>query len=396
MELSNKVEQLKPSSTLEITARAKALKKQGEDIITFGVGEPDFSTPENICNAAIEAINNDFTKYTPASGILELKEAICKKYKEFNNVEYNTNQIVVSNGGKHSLTNIFNAILNIFDEVIIPAPYWLSYPEIVKLCYGEPVFVYTEKNNNYKITKEQFEKSITKKTKAIILNTPNNPTGSVYSKEELFEIAQVALKHNIWIVADEIYEYLTYGKKHVSIASLGEEIKNITITCSGVSKSYAMTGWRIGYTASNEKVAKAMSNTQSHTTSNPNSIAQKAALEAISGNQVSLYNMKEKFEFRKNLMYRKVRNMKYIEAIIPEGAFYMFLDCSEVIGKSYKGTKIEDINIVANILLDEFKTVVIPCADFGFTKHIRLSYATSDQDIERGMERINCFLNNIE
>jgi len=396
MELSDKVKKLKPSSTLEITAKAKALKKQGQDIITFGVGEPDFSTPENICNAAIKAINDDFTKYTPASGILELKEAICKKYKEFNNVEYNTNQIVISNGGKHSLTNIFNAILNIGDEVIIPAPYWLSYPEIVKLCYGIPVFVHTEKNNNYKITKEQFEKAITYKTKAIILNTPNNPTGSVYSKEELMEIAEVALEHNIWIVSDEIYEYLTYGKQHVSIASLSEEIKNITITCSGVSKSYAMTGWRIGYTASNEIVAKAMSNIQSHTTSNPNSIAQKAALEAISGDQISLYNMKEKFEKRKNLMYNKVKDMKYVDAIIPEGAFYMFIDCSDIIGKTYNGTKIDNTNTLANILLDEFKTVVIPCTDFGFPNHIRLSYATSDKDIEIGMDRINNFLNNIE
>ena len=396
MEISNKAKEIKPSSTLEITAQAKKMKKEGKDIISFGAGEPDFSTPENICEAAINAIKEDFTKYTPASGIVELKEAICEKYKKFNNIEYNPNQIVVSNGGKHALTNIFNCILNPGDEVVIPAPYWLSYPEIVKLCFGKPVFVYTEETNNFKITKEQFENAITDKTKAIIINTPNNPTGSVYSKQELLELAEVALKNNIWIISDEIYEYLSYEKEHVSIASLSEEIKNITITCSGVSKSYAMTGWRIGYTASNEVVAKAMSNIQSHTTSNPNSIAQKAALEAISGKQDKLYEMKEEFDKRRNFMYNIIKDMNYIKATKPEGAFYIFIDFSKVVGKKYNGETLESISQIAKILLNDYLIAVIPCTDFGFPNHIRLSYAISEDKIEKGMARLNDFLNKIE
>ena len=396
MEISNKAKEIKPSSTLEITAQAKKMKKEGKDIISFGAGEPDFSTPENICEAAINAIKEDFTKYTPASGIVELKEAICEKYKKFNNIEYNPNQIVVSNGGKHALTNIFNCILNPGDEVVIPAPYWLSYPEIVKLCFGKPVFVYTEETNNFKITKEQFENAITDKTKAIILNTPNNPTGSVYSKQELLELAEVALKNNIWIISDEIYEYLSYEKEHVSIASLSEEIKNITITCSGVSKSYAMTGWRIGYTASNEVVAKAMSNIQSHTTSNPNSVAQKAALEAISGKQDKLYEMKEEFDKRRNFMYNIIKDMNYIKATKPEGAFYIFIDFSKIVGKKYNGETLESISQVAKILLNDYLIAVIPCTDFGFPNHIRLSYAISEDKIEKGMARLNDFLNKIE
>lgn len=396
MELSEKAKKIKPSSTLEITALAKKMKCEGKDIISFGAGEPDFPTPKNICNAAIKAIEEGFTKYTPASGILELKQAICKKYKEYNKVEYKPSEIVISNGGKHALTNIFNAILNIGDEVIVPAPFWLSYPEIIKLCYGKPNIVYTKESNNYKITKQEFENAITDKTKAIIINTPNNPTGSVYSRKELEEIAEVALKNNIYIIADEIYEYLSYDKEHTSIASINEEIKNITITCSGVSKSYAMTGWRIGYTASNEIVAKAISSIQSHTTSNPNSIAQKAALEAIAGEQDDLHYMVKEFKKRRDFIYDKVKELKNIKVTKPEGAFYLFIDFGEVIGKEYKNEKLETINQIANILLNEYLIAVIPCKDFGFENFIRLSYAISEDKIEKGIKRLEKFLDNIK
>ncbi len=284
--LSKKAMAVKPSSTLAITAKAKEMKANGIDVVGFGAGEPDFNTPENICNAAINALNEGYTKYTPAAGSLELRKAICDKFKKFNNLNYEADQIVVSNGGKHSLTNIFTAILNPGDEVIIPTPYWLSYPEIVKLADGVPVFVRADKSQNYKITAKQLEEACTDKTKALILNSPNNPSGMVYTKEELEAIAEVAVKKDFYVVSDEMYEHLVYGdEKHISIGSLNHEIYKRTITCSGVSKGYSMTGWRIGYTGSSKEIAKLMSSVQSHQTSNPNSIAQKAAYEALVGPQ---------------------------------------------------------------------------------------------------------------
>ena len=270
--LSKKAQAVKPSSTLAITAKAKELKAKGIDIVGFGAGEPDFPTPENICKAGIEAINTGFTKYTPASGTNELKAAISKKFKEFNGLDYAPNQIVVGTGGKQGLSNVFAAILNHGDEVIVPAPYWLSYPEMIKLSDGVPVVIVGTKENGYKITGAQLEAAITDKTKAVVLNTPSNPTGAIYTKAELQEIADVCVKKDIYCIADEMYEYLIYdGEKHVSIASLGEEIYKRTITCSGLSKAYSMTGWRIGYTGSSVEIAKLMSAMQSHQTSNPNS-----------------------------------------------------------------------------------------------------------------------------
>ncbi|MBQ4231875.1 MAG: pyridoxal phosphate-dependent aminotransferase, partial [Lachnospiraceae bacterium] len=292
LELSKKALAVKPSSTLAITAKAKELKAEGIDVVGFGAGEPDFNTPDNICQAAIKAINEGFTKYTPAAGTVSLKKAVCKKFKEFNGLDYTPDQIVISNGGKHSLTNIFNAILNPGDEVMIPAPYWLSYPEMVKMADGVPVTVHTSFENEYKATVADFEKAFTDKTKAIVLNTPSNPTGMLYTREELQAIADFVVEKDIYIVSDEMYEYLTYGEaEHVSIASLGEEIYKRTITVSGVAKSYAMTGWRIGYCGSPLNVAKAMAAIQSHATSNPNSIAQKATEEALLGPQDSLVSM---------------------------------------------------------------------------------------------------------
>lgn len=391
--LSKKAMGVKASSTLAITAKAKELKSQGIDVVGFGAGEPDFNTPDNINQAAIKAIHEGFTKYTPASGTDELKEAICKKFKLFNNLEYAKNQIVISNGGKHSLTNVFETILNPGDEVLIPSPYWLSYPEIVKLADGVPVFVRSGKEYNYKVTAKQLQEAVTKNTKALILNSPNNPTGMIYTKEELQEIADFAVKNDIYVVSDEMYEYLIYGKgTHVSIASLGEEIYKRTITVSGLSKSYSMTGWRIGYTGSSAEIAKIMGSVQSHQTSNPNSIAQKAAVEGLNGSQETVDIMKAEFDSRRVYMYNRINNMPYASAIEPLGAFYLFVDMSQILEKEYKGQKIGNSNELAKILIEEYKVAVIPCEDFGFPDHIRLSYAISMKQIEKGLNRIENFL----
>lgn len=391
--LSRKAQAVKPSSTLAITAKAKELKAQGIDVVGFGAGEPDFDTPENICNAAISAINSGFTKYTPASGTNELKQAVCNKFEKFNNIHYTPDQIVISNGGKHSLTNVFQAILNPGDEVIIPSPYWLSYPEIVMLADGEPVFVRGEQENGYKVTVEQLQAATTEKTKALILNSPSNPTGMIYSEEELLAIADYVIKNDIYVVADEMYEYLVYdGNRHVSIASLNEEIYKRTITVSGLAKTYAMTGWRIGYTGSSVEIAKLMSGIQSHQTSNPNSIAQKAAVEALTGDQSSMKMMVREFDARRKYMYEKISNMHHISAKEPHGAFYVFVDISKTLEMSYKGKKIETSAEFARILIEEYNVAVIPCTDFGYDDHIRLSYAISIEQIEEGLSRIEKFL----
>lgn len=395
--LSRKAQAVKPSSTLAITAKAKELKAQGLDVVGFGAGEPDFNTPDNICNAAIKAIKDGFTKYTPASGIVELKQAVCDKFKKFNGLDYKPSQIVISNGGKHSLTNVFGAILNPGDEVIIPAPYWLSYPEIIKLSDGVPVFVRGEKENGYKVTAEQLQAATTEKTKALVLNTPNNPTGMIYSEEELRAIADYAVKNDIYVVSDEMYEYLVYnGNKHISIASFNEEIYKRTITVSGLAKSYAMTGWRIGYTGSSEEIAKLMGSVQSHQTSNPNSIAQKAALEALTGDQSTVQMMLGEFDKRRKFMYEKMSALPYVSTEEPLGAFYVFADVSEALKKEYKGKKVETAAEFARILIEDYNVAVVPCADFGFPDHIRLSYAISVEQIDKGLTRIEKFLNDLQ
>jgi Aspartate/tyrosine/aromatic aminotransferase len=397
LELSKKAAAVRPSSTLAITAKAKELRAQGMDVVGFGAGEPDFRTPQNICDAAIKAINDGFTKYTPASGIIELKEAVCKKFKEFNNLEYSTDQIVISNGGKHSLTNIFTVLINPGDEVIIPAPYWLSYPEIVKLAGGVPVIVTTTKEGEYKLTAQKLEDAITEKTKAVILNTPNNPTGMLYTRDELMAIAKVVVEKDIYVVADEMYENLIYGDlEHISIASLGKEIYDRTITCSGLAKSYAMTGWRIGYTGSSKEIATMMGSVQSHQTSNPNSIAQKAAVEALNGIQDHVEEMNAEFDVRREYMYGKICKMPYVDAIEPMGAFYIFVDATEVLSKSYKGEKVGTVERMAEILIEDYKTAVVPCADFGFPNHLRLSYAIAIEQIKKGLKRIDNFLKDLQ
>ena len=393
LSLSKKAQAVKPSSTLGITAKVKELKAEGVDVVGFGAGEPDFNTPENICDAAIAAIKEGFTKYTPASGTNELKKAVCKKFEEFNHLHYEPAQIVISNGGKHSLSNIFDAILNQGDEVIIPGPYWLSYPELVKLSDGIPVIVYGTKENEYKVTADQIEQAVTAKTKALVLNSPNNPTGMIYTKSELQKIADLAVKYDFYVVSDEMYEYLIYGdEKHISIASLGEEIYKRTLTCSGLSKSYAMTGWRIGYVGAPLQIAKLMGAIQSHATSNPNSIAQKAAYEALTGQQETVAAMCEEFNKRRIYMFERLSKMPHIQIFEPRGAFYAFVDISELLEMSYKGTPVSDGQNLAQILLSDYHVAVVPCDDFGYPNHVRLSYAISQEQIEKGLDRIENFI----
>ncbi len=395
--LSRKASEVKPSSTLAITAKAKELKAQGMDVIGFGAGEPDFNTPDYINESAIAAIRAGFTKYTPASGIEELKQAISDKFRTFNHLEYGTDQIVISNGGKHSLTNIFTAIINEGDEVVIPAPYWLSYPEIVKLAGGTPVIVRTTPEENFKITPEKLAASCNEKTKAFILNTPNNPTGMIYTREELEALADVIVEKDIYVVADEMYEYLIYGEgEHVSIGSLGQKIYEHTITCSGLSKSYAMTGWRIGYTGASREITKLMSSVQSHQTSNPNSIAQKAALTALTGSQDKMAEMIQKFGVRKDYIYNRLRNVPYIKTLEPEGAFYAFVDVSRTFSMTFKGEKVGDVSRLATILLEDYGVAVVPCIDFGFSDYIRLSYAISRKQIGKGIDRIESCLKDLQ
>ncbi|QUI23048.1 pyridoxal phosphate-dependent aminotransferase [Vallitalea pronyensis] len=397
MILSQKAADIKPSSTLAITAKAKQMKADGIDVVGFGAGEPDFDTPDHIKAAAVKAMDDGFTKYTPASGIPALKAAICKKLADENGVTYATNQIVVSNGAKHSLTNTFMAILNPSDEVIIPGPFWLSYKQMVKIADGVPVIVRTKKENHYKATIDELEGALTNKTKALLINSPSNPTGMVYTEEELREIADFVVKHNLYVVSDEIYEKLIYGnEKHVSIASFNEEIYKRTIMINGVSKTYAMTGWRIGYAAAPADIAKIMSNIQSHASSNPNSLAQKAALAAISGPQECVQMMKAAFNKRRDYMYERIAKMPYISAIKPQGAFYLFVDLDLALGKSYKDEVIDDANTFAKLILDDQKVAVVPCTDFGYSTHFRLSYASSMENIQKGLDRMEAFLNNLQ
>ena len=395
--ISERAKRVKPSPTLAITDKAKQMKASGIDVVSFGAGEPDFPTPQNICDAAKKAIDDGFTKYTAASGIIELKEAICMKFKEFNGLEYEPRQIVISNGGKHSLTNIFTTIINPGEEVIIPAPYWLSYPEMVRLAGGVPKFVVCSKENGYKITAKELEEACNNNTKAFVLNTPNNPTGMLYTKEELEALAKVIVEKDIYCISDEMYENLVYtDEKPVSIASLNKEIYDRTITCSGMAKSYSMTGWRIGYTGSAPDVAKAMGSIQSHQTSNPNSIAQKAALEALVGPQDAVAKMRVEFSKRNDYMFSRISAMPYVDMIKPSGAFYAFVDVSRTFGMSYKGKKIDDVFVFADHLLNDFSCAVVPCSDFGFPTHMRLSYATSMENITKGMDRLEEFLNSLK
>lgn len=393
MELSRKAQAIEPSLTLAITAKAKEMKEKGIDVISFSAGEPDFNTPKNIINAAIKAMEDGNTKYTSVNGILQLREAICKKFKDDNGLEYNPSQIVVSTGAKQSLANTFLAILNPGDEVIVSTPYWVSYPELIKLADGKPVFLEGDEKSNYKFTKENLEKAVTAKTKAIVLNTPNNPTGTIYNKEELEVIADFAKKYNIIIISDEMYEKLIYdNENHISIASLSKDAYERTIVINGLSKSYAMTGWRIGYCAASEKIAKLMISIQSHVTSNVCSITQYAALEALNGPQDEITKMINEFEKRRNYMINRIESIDNLSIVKPKGAFYIMINIENCLGKEINGKILNDSMEFCASLLENEKLAVIPGKAFGLNNYIRVSYATSMEAIKEGLNRIESFI----
>lgn len=394
--ISVKASSISPSATLAIDSKAKAMKAQGLDVVGFGAGEPDFDTPEYIKRAAIEAIETGKTRYTPASGTLELKNAIVKKFETENNLSYKPENIVVSNGAKHSLVNAFMAILNPGDEVIIPAPYWVSYPEMVKIADGVPCILQTTEENNFKFTAKELEDAITPKTKALVLNSPSNPTGMVYTKQELEEIAEIAIKKDIYVISDEIYEHLIYDGKHVSIASLGENIKNRTIVINGVSKTYAMTGWRIGFCAAPAHLAKIMSNVQSHATSNPNSIAQYATVAALSGGQTEIETMRKAFMERRNYMVERMNKINYVSAKLPCGAFYVMMNISRLKGKKVFGMTINSSDDFALAFLEHENVAVVPGSGFGADDFVRWSYATSMENIKEGLSRLEDMISKIE
>lgn len=397
MDIAKRAKQIAPSLTLEITARAKKMRADGIPVVSFAAGEPDFNTPDYILEAGHKALELGMTKYTPASGIAELKDAICQKFKSDNALDYKHKQIVISNGGKHALFNTFMAILNPGDEVIIPAPYWLSYPELVKMAGGVPVFVHTKPENNFKITPAELENAITPKTKAFILNNPNNPTGAVYTGSDLNALAAVIEKHEVYVVSDEIYEKLNYEHHHRSIAACSDVLKDRTIVINGMSKTYSMTGWRVGYSASNEHIASAMSSLQSHSTSNVNAVAQYASYIALSDRlhgDAFLENMKATFDARRALMMLRLSRLglTYIE---PKGAFYIMVSIKQFEGKSFDGQQIRSAYDLASSLLDHAQVAVIPCESFGAPDYIRLSYAASEKDIERGLDSIATYISQL-
>ncbi|WP_066061173.1 pyridoxal phosphate-dependent aminotransferase [Neobacillus soli] len=389
MELANRVLALTPSTTLAITAKAKELKEQGEDVIGLGAGEPDFNTPQHILDAAVRSMNEGHTKYTPSAGLPALKQAIIKKFETDQGIIYKPNEIIVGNGAKHALYTLFQVLLNDGDEVIIPAPYWVSYPEQVKLAGGVPVYIEGVEENQFKVTPEQLLRLITKKTKAVIINSPSNPTGVLYTADELLELGKVCLEKNILIVSDEIYEKLVYGEyKHVSIAQLSAELKGQTIVINGVSKSHSMTGWRIGYAAGNKLIIEAMTNLASHSTSNPTTTAQYAAIAAYNGPQGPVEEMRQAFGKRLEVIYDKLISIPGFTCVKPQGAFYLYPNvkhAAEMTGFSHVDDFVE-------ALLVEAKVAVIPGSGFGTPDNIRLSYATSLELLEKAVERIHQFV----
>ena len=391
--ISKRCMAIAPSVTLAIDTKAKEMKAQGVDVIGFGVGEPDFDTPEYICKAAKEAIDAGMTRYTPVAGTMALRKAIAAKLKKDNGLDYDPTQIIASNGAKQSLYNALAAILDPGDEVLIPAPAWVSYPEMVGMVDGVPVLVEGEEKNGFLVTIEQLRAAVTPRTKAIILNSPNNPTGNVCPKKLLEQIAALAVEKQLYVISDEIYEKLIYdGNVHISIASLGEEIKSQTIVVNGVSKSYAMTGWRIGYAAGPIDVIKAMTRFQSHATSNPNSIAQAAAATALENGEKQIAAMVAEFSVRRDMTYELINGIKGLSVVKPEGAFYALVNISGVIGKKYNGRVIDGSGAFSEMLLESVKVAVTPGKAFGSDCHVRLSYATSRENIKEGLKRIADFV----
>lgn len=387
MELATRVNELSPSLTLAIDSKAKALKAEGVDVCSFAAGEPDMDTPEHIKAAAIEALQSGFTKYTPSSGLPELRQAISEKFSKDNGLEYKASQIIVSNGAKQSCFNAIAAVVNPGDEVIIPAPYWLSYPEMVRLAGGVPVILETTEASAWKITAEDFENAMTPRTKMIIINSPGNPTGSIYTRDELRAISEVAAEEEIYILSDEIYEKLTYdGAEHVSIAGLTPEAYDLTITVNGFSKAYSMTGWRLGYLGAPEAIAKAIDSMQSHSTSNPCSFSQKGGLAALKGDQQCVNDMRDEFDIRRQYMFDRISSISSLSAVKPLGAFYILANISKL------GLKSQNF---ADRLLSKANVAVVPGIAFGDDNTVRLSYATSLDIIKTGLDRIEEFCKTI-
>ncbi len=383
MDLAQRATILTPSLTLSIDSKAKAMKAEGIDVCGFGAGEPDFDTPEHIKAAAMASLDAGFTKYTPSSGTPELRQAISDKFKADNGLDYKSSQIIVSNGAKHSCYNAILATCQPGDEVIIPAPYWLSYPEMVRLAGAEPVFVQTKEENGWKMTAEEFQDAMTPRTKMVIINSPGNPTGSVYSREELEALVEVATEEEILILSDEIYEKLTYeGAEHVSVASLSQDAYNLTITINGFSKAYAMTGWRLGYLGAPEPIAKAIDAIQSHSTSNPCSFSQMGALAALKGDQAPVEDMRAEFDLRRQYMLNRLKSIPRLTVVDPKGAFYVLANVSQL--------GLNSTNF-AERLLSKHHVAVVPGVAFGDDRTVRLSYATSMDVIKKGLDRIEEF-----
>jgi aspartate aminotransferase len=389
--LTNRVSSLTPSATLAITAKARELREEGYDVIGLGAGEPDFNTPHNILEQAKKAMEQGYTKYTPSDGLLSLKKAVSAKFERDQNLHYDASEIIICTGAKHALYTLFQAVLNEGDEVLIPTPYWVSYPEQVKLAGGAPVFIKTYEENEFKITISSLQEAVTSNTKAIVLNSPSNPTGMIYTREELERIGKFCVQHNILIISDEIYEKLVYDKyRHVSIAELSEDIKKQTIIINGVSKSHAMTGWRIGYAAGDKQIIKAMTNLASHSTSNPTSIAQYAAIEAYNGDQSVVEEMRLAFQKRLNIIYEELIKIPGITCLKPHGAFYLFPNVSKAANLAGYDT----VDKWVEGLLDEAKVALVPGSGFGAPHNARLSYATSLDELGRAVERIRNFMKN--
>lgn len=395
MTISERVKNINPSQTLAITAQALKMKREGKKVISFAAGEPDFDTPENIREEAISAIREGFSHYTASSGIIELKEAVIEKLKKDNRVEYKPSEIIISTGAKQCLFNTILTICDPGDEVLLPTPCWVSYTEQIKFAGAVPIFINTYQEEDFKLSASQVEEKITSRTKLLILNSPNNPTGAVYEPEELKRIAQLLTKYNIYCICDEIYEKLIYDNaKHLSMASLSDEIKERIITINGVSKSYAMTGWRIGYAAGPEEIIKGMSKIQGHSTSNPNSIAQKASVEALNGKQDTIEEMRKAFDERRKYMVKRLNSIEGIFCLNPAGAFYAFPNVGKILERSieYNGKKINNSFDLSNFILKEAEVALIPGSAFEAEGYLRLSYSTSLVDIKEGLDRIEKIL----
>lgn len=391
--VSKIAEAVRASTTLAVDSLAKQMKADGLDVVGFGTGEPDFNTPDNINMAGIRAICDGKTKYTPAAGIIPLRKAIAQRLKEDCGVDYDYTQIVVASGAKHSVYIALAAITNPGDEIIIPAPFWVSYYEMVRMVGGTPVIVEAGEEQNFKITAQQLEAAITDKTKCLMLNNPSNPTGMIYSAEELRAIADVCVKHDLYILADEIYYQLIYDEiEFTSIASLGEEVKERTLLINGVSKSYAMTGWRVGYCAANKTLAKIMSNFLSHSTGAPSTISQWASVEALTGPQEGIEAMRLAFLERRDYIVKRINSIPGVSCIVPNGAFYVMMNIEQLIGKTLGGKLIENDDDFAVALLEKALVAVVPCSGFGMKNFVRWSYAASMENIEKGLDRLEKFV----